>query len=37
MVHYLVEHGADVKIKDEYGDRPYSHAVAIRHGALQAT
>lgn len=35
MVRYLVEHGADVTIKDEYGDRPYSHAVAIGHQELQ--
>lgn len=36
MVRYLVEHGADVLIKDEHGDRPYSHAVAIGHAELQA-
>lgn len=35
MVRYLVEHGADILIKDEYGDRPYSHAVAIGHVELQ--
>jgi uncharacterized protein len=36
MVRYLVEHGADVLIKDEYGDRPYTHAVALGHAELQA-
>jgi hypothetical protein len=34
MVKYLVEHGADVSLQDELGDRPYSLAAANQHESL---
>ena len=35
MVQFLVEHGADVCIKDKNGDRPYTHAVAAKNVEMQ--
>jgi hypothetical protein len=34
MVKYLVEHGADIGLTDQYGDRPYTHALQAKHAEL---
>lgn len=31
MVKYLAEHGADITLTNEYGDRPYTYALASKH------
>ena len=35
MVTYLVAHGADITLSNEYGDRPYTHALKAKHVELQ--
>lgn len=36
MVRWLVEHGADITIKDKYGDRPYTLAVQNKNQEMAA-
>lgn len=35
MVKCLVSHGADITLKDQYGDRPYSYAVCNKNVEMQ--